>query len=123
MSSIPSKRVDRSGVAADSVESVRCGADSTNTSGGDFVRTDNASGEQRLVGWGQVIIAVSADYSRPEELLWLSVMGLEVRCFEATYQHRDFVPGFERSVGCTQLTVYRYTDAGTDAGAGGPISE
>lgn len=61
-----------------------------------IVRTDNGTGEKELVSWERAKEAISAAYHDVDGIMRAVALGHPIRCTFATYQHRDFVEGFER---------------------------
>ena len=61
-----------------------------------IVRTCHGDGTQELVEWDDAELRIVNYFTDSELTLRQLAMGYPVRCPFATYQHRDFVAGFER---------------------------
>lgn len=61
-----------------------------------LVRTDNGTGDRTLEDWDRAERIIREHYKDSDAVLRNLALGHPVRCTFATYQHRDFVEGFER---------------------------
>jgi len=68
------------------------------------VRTDKENGDRELVSWHRAAEVIASSYEQPEGVLRQMSLGHPIDTTFATFQHRDFVEGFERGQPGEDLT-------------------